>query len=139
LGSLPAAGNSTEEIAYQFTDENPYFPVSYYRLRQVDLDGDYKYSGIITIETDIELDLSIHAVYPNPTSANCFVEFSSKNFENFTIEVINATGTLVYQESGEMKGGAVKELLSKEWSNGVYLIRITTASGKVVSTRFVKE
>ncbi len=139
LGSVPAAGNSTTELAYQLTDENPYFPVSYYRLRQVDLDGNYKYSGVITVETDIEADLSIYAVYPNPTSANCFVEFSSKNLENYTIEVINATGTLVYNESGEMKGGAVKELNSKEWSNGVYLIRITTASGKVVSSRFVKE
>ena len=139
LGSVPAAGNSTTELAYQLTDENPYFPVSYYRLRQVDLDGNYKYSGVITVETDIEADLSIYAVYPNPTSSNCFVEFSSKNLENYTIEVINATGTLVYNESGEMKGGAVKELNSKEWSNGVYLIRITTASGKVVSSRFVKE
>ncbi|HYV55283.1 MAG TPA: hypothetical protein VE933_11925, partial [Chitinophagaceae bacterium] len=43
-GSVKGAGNSTIHRSYHFEDVNPLPDGSYYRLKQVDVDGKYKYS-----------------------------------------------------------------------------------------------
>lgn len=40
LGSVPAQGNSSIETNYQFEDPNPRAQITYYRLRQVDFNGE---------------------------------------------------------------------------------------------------
>ncbi|HIP32706.1 MAG TPA: T9SS type A sorting domain-containing protein [Crocinitomicaceae bacterium] len=60
---VSGAGNSTEEITYS---ESDYFPLagnSYYRLKQVDFDGEYSYSEIRPINFGSDQDL---VFYPNP-------------------------------------------------------------------------
>ena len=44
------AGNSTQIINYNIIDYNPYFNTSYYRLKQVDFDGQYSYSNIEAVQ-----------------------------------------------------------------------------------------
>lgn len=49
LGNVPAAGNSTTERSYTFTDLTPLKGENIYRLRTVDLDGTEAFSNIISI------------------------------------------------------------------------------------------
>lgn len=42
IGRVEAAGNSNEEFAYTFTDTTHPQTINYYRLIQVDINGDYK-------------------------------------------------------------------------------------------------
>lgn len=58
------AGNSTEVNNYEATDFHPLSGVSYYRLRQVDFDGQYAYSKIVSVKRAEQSSLSL---YPNPT------------------------------------------------------------------------
>ncbi|MEL6944906.1 MAG: hypothetical protein AAFO82_19800, partial [Bacteroidota bacterium] len=44
IGKLKAAGNSFKKLDYSYLDENPFEGNNYYRLKQVDLDGQYEYS-----------------------------------------------------------------------------------------------
>jgi hypothetical protein len=46
FGSVTAAGNSSSLLHYSMIDDAPLTGVSYYRLKQVDLDGNFTYSGI---------------------------------------------------------------------------------------------
>src|SRR5687767_3397423 len=53
IGNIPGAGNSTMERNYSFTDPNARSlssNVIYYRLRQVDMDNKYSYSGVIMLK-----------------------------------------------------------------------------------------
>ncbi len=46
IGSVPAAGNSSQLRKYQFADQHPEKGINYYRLRQVDNDGQWKLSEV---------------------------------------------------------------------------------------------
>lgn len=49
IGSLPAAGFSSEEKNYVFSDESP-LPKAYYRLKMSDLDGRKEFSPVIFLK-----------------------------------------------------------------------------------------
>ena len=49
IGRVEGVGNSIQSIRYQFLDTNPLNGTSYYRLKQVDINGEYQYSNIEAI------------------------------------------------------------------------------------------
>ncbi len=66
-GKVEGAGNSDHILTYEFIDRPTASGTFYYRIKQVDFDGQFDYSEIatVTIENDMPLELS---AYPNPTS-----------------------------------------------------------------------
>jgi hypothetical protein len=62
---INGAINSNERIDYETTDGLPFSGVSYYRLKQTDLDGQYSYSSVRRVEITELFQLK---VYPNPSS-----------------------------------------------------------------------
>jgi len=53
---IPSAGNSNEEIKYYYNDYDLHF-LCYYRLKQVDIDGQYEMYGPIYIQRDNEKEI----------------------------------------------------------------------------------
>ena len=49
IGKAAAAGTSIELLTYSELDRNPTQGISYYRLRQVDIDGEYTLSDIVSV------------------------------------------------------------------------------------------
>jgi len=47
---IPGAGTSCESINYFEVDWNPMPSLSYYRLKQIDFNGEFTYSGIVPVE-----------------------------------------------------------------------------------------
>lgn len=76
------AGNSSTIIDYNGEDENPYIGIAYYRLKQVDFDGEYTYSKIKVIKLDND-QLSSVAVYPNPFSNQITIKGSNMEMEEY--------------------------------------------------------
>ena len=64
---------------YSFTDPNILVlldvPIVYYRLRQVDLDGNFAYSGIVLLS--IENAKLTFRLYPNPVSTQINLTITS--------------------------------------------------------------
>ena len=54
LGTIKGAGTISQTRVYNFTDNMPNIGVNYYRIRQVDFDGKFEYSNIISVDTDIK-------------------------------------------------------------------------------------
>lgn len=133
-----AAGNSQQEIHYYATDENPYYPVTYYRVKQVDQDGAYTHTPIIAIESEQEAPLSVHQVYPNPTSSTLFVEFSLEKAAGTTITITDLSGKTIHTTQLDAGTSNVVEFNSKQWLPGMYLIRITTDTGLTAMSRVEK-
>ncbi|MEZ4980276.1 MAG: hypothetical protein R2769_01560 [Saprospiraceae bacterium] len=52
IGKVDGAGNSNTIINYFFVDENKSKGLAYYRLKQVDFDGTYEYSAIVSVFND---------------------------------------------------------------------------------------
>ncbi|MGB1216246.1 MAG: immunoglobulin domain-containing protein, partial [Saprospiraceae bacterium] len=65
LGKVEGNGNSSTEITYSFIDTKPEL-VSYYRLKQVDLNGEFSYTNVITLKRKTQ-GISFGNIYPSPT------------------------------------------------------------------------
>jgi len=101
IGRVEAVGNSNVDQDYKFTDREVNMErndlVQYYRLKIVDLDGEYKYSGIRVVNfTRSDIDFTINA-YPNPTSD--FVQLNLTGVDNTTTE---RPLLLIYNNTGEL-------------------------------------
>ena len=72
IANVKGAVNSNHIINYSATDANPFTGISYYRLKQVDIDGKSRYSGIQRITIN-ETTVNFH-VYPNPADQYLFIK-----------------------------------------------------------------
>ncbi len=136
IGRVNGAGNAIEMLEYSFVDVNP-LAKGYYRLKQVDFDGTYDYSEIISI---IRLDaaISIGNVMPNPTKGITSIEFSANQGGQINLNIMNVNGQVVSQQSISVQVGVNTTTLDLNYlANGVYYITLSDGKDKA-TTRLVK-
>lgn len=101
IGKIKGAGNSSSEKSYEFSDENAFKGVSYYRIKQNDFDGKFDYSEVVAVSYTVRPDGScILKVFPNPCPGKCNVTLTDcKEGENseIMVEVVDALGNKVQQ------------------------------------------
>ena len=61
--TIKANGNTNAQQSYSYLDKASPFEITYYRLKQVDIDGKFNYSNTIAVQSDYEEKFSL---YPNP-------------------------------------------------------------------------
>ncbi len=84
---IDGAGNSLIPIHYQTEDKNPFGGISYYRLKQVDFNGDYYYSDI----SKVDLNNNLLHLYPNPSKDVLIIEGIIHDIHNIKIYNINGS------------------------------------------------
>ena len=90
LFQVSGAGNSNIVLNYSIIDKNPHKGISYYQLKQVDYDGAYSYSKVISISIKFKTLISIS---PNPVIDQFTIE--GESIENSDITMTNAMGQKV--------------------------------------------
>ncbi|TAK46004.1 MAG: T9SS type A sorting domain-containing protein [Saprospiraceae bacterium] len=70
IGRVPGAGTSLKENNYTFTDPHPAPGANYYRLKQVDYDGRFSYSPVVSVNWGGEDGFRI---FPSPVVSNLHV------------------------------------------------------------------
>ncbi len=122
------AGTTTSVKNYSFVDKDPYTGVSYYRLKQTDLDGKYSYSKVKTVKVDKNRN-SILVMYPNPVSGTLYIKATAT--ELATLRIFNMTGvdvTTLVKTIETTASGRVLDL--SRLPNGNYNIKTTTCCYK---------
>lgn len=129
---VPAAGNSTTTLNYSGVDYQPYGETSYYRLKQVDLNGQFEYSSV-RIANLKSTDVQDISTFPNPTRELLTLESNSDDLES--IKVFDVFGKDVTSRVVEMERSHSKvELNVSLLESGIYLVKTLNSS-----TRFVKQ
>jgi hypothetical protein len=131
IGTVAGMGNSTSLTEYKFTDKYPIQGMNYYRLRQVDFDGVFSYSGIMSQEVQLQEEIQL---YPNP-SAGLFTLRLSTDSRLESIEVMNNSGVTVYQDSQNLIRNGLIEIDLNNIETGNYIVRITDRFGKKINKR----
>lgn len=126
FGVLEAANIETTVNEYQYTDRTPLEQVTYYRIRQVDFDGEFDYSDIIRVEAPhYQLDFNY---YPNPVTDVLQVQ-ASEELNNAIIRVLSVTGRIVYQNTLVSPDNGRFEIDLNHVQIGVYQVLIETELG----------
>ncbi len=130
LDFVRGEGTSTVTNTYNFVDENPVDGVNYYRLKQVDFDGQFDYSSIRVIEVKVE---NTTKVYPNPVQDILNVELSST--EDALISIFNLNGQLLREMT---TNEPITKVNFSELEAGIYIVRITNSRSQSVQ-KIVKQ
>ena len=75
---------------YSFTDKLPATGVSYYRLKQVDADGKWEYSKVLTVNRTAS---GIITLLPNPASD--YIQINSAAPERLQVKIYSSAGRLM--------------------------------------------
>jgi len=127
IGNVHGNGTSVYKIDYQFEDHNP-VAQSYYRLKQVDYDGKFEYSDIISINSRNHKS-DITSIFPNPISDILNVSYSSETIEELTFKVVDLTGRVLFSKINLMENGNnVLELDCKTLPKGSYFLILQSDS-----------
>ena len=70
--TLEAQGNSNQEVFYDYADHSVANDVTFYRIKQVDLDDTFSYSDVIRVENNSNRNKLMP--FPNPTTDLLFVD-----------------------------------------------------------------
>ncbi len=133
LAEVKGAGTSSEVQNYNYMDKEPANGVSYYRLRQTDYDGTFKFSETRQVNVDINNTDSQLVVYPNPTQNTVYVAFGSKEQKN-DITFYNMIGQEVMNVKGNRNmDNPIVSIDISSLRSGVYFVK----SGQSV-TKFYK-
>lgn len=122
-------GTTQEVQNYTYTDEEPFTGINYYRLKQIDYDGQFEYSKIVNINQKSSNTSTIQ-LFPNPVKDE--------------LNIIDGQGQATIYN---MLGQPVKQFtVNNETSSidvsdlpkGQYILHIQQENGTVATKRFVK-
>lgn len=132
IGRQDAAGESLENRAYALTDNSPATGPNTYRIRQVDVDGNFSYSDIVTVSFGGSREAATLA--PNPTNGLLSLRRATVSDEPFTVRIMDLSGREVLRREAVTDGTpfSVAELPA-----GVYLLRYLEGK-EMTSVRFVR-
>lgn len=87
ISTVDGAGNSTFRIQYNYIDTKPLKTLSYYRLKQVDFDGKFSYSPILSVRFSTSKAQTQPALktYPNPAVNSIMIEIANLNVNDIGI------------------------------------------------------
>ncbi|MCA6363721.1 MAG: hypothetical protein IM638_11845 [Bacteroidetes bacterium] len=114
-GSVAGAGTTTQPQHYSYYDISAPVGILYYRLKQIDYNGEYAYSEISVVEV---LPADKPVLYVSTTSVGIHYELQRCNAAD-ELEVWNASGQLLYRMAQPPASGTIPL-----YSNGLFVVRV---------------
>lgn len=133
IGEIAGNGTTGSRIDYEFVDSDFQKGTIYYRLKQIDFNGDFEYSKVVavlvennreivgeTIEDEVYL-----TVYPNPSTSGEVITFEFINTDESSVylELYDMKGECVYKESMSIGEGQIYTLES-DLDVGLYIAKV---------------
>ena len=127
VATINGHGTTTDRHDYYFKDERVKNGVTYYRLKQVDFDGEITYHKIISSSCD--LDANSVLIYPNPAQDVVYINVHANN-EIQSLTLSNSLGQVIHQSFNE------ESIDVREFATGIYILTVETKNG--VKTERIK-
>ena len=136
LTFVKGGGNSNSTKSYSYTDNSiTKTGKYYYRLRQLDVDGSFKYSGTTEVNFVAPAVFTLNQNYPNPFNPTTMISYSIPAGSNVKLSVYNAIGKVVsVLENGFKEAGLYNvSFNASNLPSGLYFYKIE--AGQFSSTR----
>ena len=126
IGFVEGHGNSNSPNEYSFTD-SPKGGITFnYRLKQLDTDGKYAFSNVISIEVNLPLKYILNQNYPNPFNPGTNILYSIPKSSNVILSVYDMLGNLITNLVNENQeaGNYLVNFNADELSSGIYYYKL---------------
>lgn len=140
IARMDASGQA--ENSYQWTDSDLQEGRNYYRIRQVDKDGQEFFTEIRVLALTHPGQLPVQ-LYPNPTNGQLNLALEADHSEELLLRILNAAGQIAIPEQrfALTAGKNVLHLqVGDALANGTYVVHYRfSRSGHTGSIRFLKQ
>jgi hypothetical protein len=139
IGQVTAAHNSSLPTNYSFTDASPASGNNYYRLKEVDLDGNFMYSKIVSVNFGVT-GQNVVAVYPNPAHESFQLQFKNMQTGKYEMSLLSPVGQVIQSRSIQVSNTAsyIETVpLSSGLAEGTYIVRLIDQQHHVYISKVV--
>lgn len=121
-------GTSTTSNIYSYIDEEVESGVYYYRLKQIDHDGSFKYLNVITVDVGTPKQFLLSQNYPNPFNPSTNIKFSLPERGLVNLSVFDVLGREVEVLVNEIREAGTYEITfdAKNLTSGIYFYQLMT-------------
>lgn len=130
VASKAINGNSATTLTYDYTDISPLDDRSYYRLKQTDIDDNFKYSKVIAVDLN---QSSAVMVLPNPVHNTLMIKGL---IGRSTVSVFDLNGRLV--KTVQTNQDVLVKIDVSQLQGGMYLVQTEDAAGNKRSYKVIK-
>lgn len=136
ISFVDGKGTTTSIQHYNYLDASATSGKYYYRLRQVDFDGSYKYSDVVEAQGTTPSAFALSQNYPNPFNPTTTMQFSLASDAKVAIKVFDMLGREVANIVEESYAAGVHkvEFNASKLASGLYVYQINAVP--VLGTAF---
>jgi len=143
LGRVKGAGTTTDPNTYTLYHEQPVSGHNFYRLKQVDFDGQSTYEGdVVSVYFDFEFVSLSMVPYPNPTTQEDLTIKLVAGEKTISIKLIDIYGINHHVETiegADIKNGEYKLKIGKNLKQGMYIIKVDQGLQSVTKRVLIKD
>ncbi|HPI36658.1 MAG TPA: T9SS type A sorting domain-containing protein [Ignavibacteriaceae bacterium] len=133
LAKVTGNGTTTSIHSYSYSEKLDKPGSYYYRLKQVDFNGDFTYSNTIEVTIGLPEEYSLSQNYPNPFNPATTIKYTipsnvNSGLSNVKIVVFDMLGKVVTELVNEFKEPGTYEVTldASQLTSGVYFYRLIT-------------
>ncbi len=132
------AGTTTVTNSYQFLDQTAPSGISYYRVTQVDFDGQSSSTEVIAL-TRNRITFGIGGIAPVPTSDFAQLTVNAAENKALTVEMFDVTGRFISTQQADVHDGVNTISLDvRSLPAGLYFVKVTDGTHSATE-RIVKQ
>ena len=126
IAFVKGSGTSNSPKSYSFMDDNPLSGKAEYRLKQIDNDGNFKYSQDVTVNS-LPAKFELLQNYPNPFNPTTTIQYAIPKAGHVALKVYDEIGREVASLVDEKKEAGQYNVTfnASNFASGIYFYRIT--------------
>ncbi|MCU0344465.1 MAG: M12 family metallo-peptidase [Ignavibacterium sp.] len=130
IGFVSGRGTTTEITSYNYLDTEIETGKYYYRLKQTDYDGTFKYLNVVLVDAGLPKQFQLSQNHPNPFNPSTTIKFQLPVDANVRIDLYNSIGQKVSELLNNNLSGGVHEVTFEgtNLSSGIYYYTMNAIS-----------
>ena len=130
IGFVKGSGTTTEHNEYSYLDKPANSEKYYYRLKQTDYNGSFKYSKVIDLEYGMPDKYSLSQNYPNPFNPTTKISWQSPVSSRQVLKIFDVLGRAVATLVNEYKPAGKYEINfdASNFPSGIYFYKLQSGN-----------
>lgn len=140
IGKVEGKGTSVNSNTYSFADIEASRGTHFYRLKQVDFDGTFEYSEIVSLDVACGNGFEDTRIFPNPTKgAVRYAVNLGKDYKGIVLQLTDMLGRILEVKTVDLEKGYNEVNFNLErYSTGVYMLNAIIDGHKVDTQKITK-